>query len=184
MKVRNKNYKNNPLLVIVTIVLATTTIGLVINFFYGAFNEKRTSFSSYIESCETSTEADDAKKDVSVTENTTTRTYRFFGMNTESAPDMYTALKLNSDGKYIFYINNCEGVTKYIGEYTETNNVVRLTGEMTLDLEKTENGTILKFDLEKAGVCHDSGGSFSLEDSIYTENEQKKTAETTVTPEN
>ena len=107
-------------------------------------------------------DANDEKCD----EQVTTKTYRFFGYNTESTPDMYTTLKLYSDGNYAFYINNCEGVTKYSGTYTEDDKSITLTGEKNLKLDKKDAGSSLNIDYQTIGACHDSGGFFSLEEYI------------------
>lgn len=165
MKKRTKNYKNNPLLFAIIFVLAATTIGLISRNLYDAYNQKRTSFSSYIDSCETSAKADESEDDTITTNDVTARTYRFFEANSSSAADALTTLKLSSTGKYIFYVNGCEGMKKYVGDYTETNNAVRLAGEITIDFEKVEDGRTLNFDHAKAGVCHGSG-NFSLEELV------------------
>ena len=94
------------------------------------------------------------------------RTYRFFGYNADSSPDMYTTLKLYSNNKYDFYINNCEGLDKYSGNYTENDTDIILTGSKEITLNKKNDGNTLDFNYSEIGACHNSGGSFSLESSI------------------
>lgn len=91
------------------------------------------------------------------------RTYRFFGY--ESSPDMYTTLKLYSNGKYDFYINECEGVGKYSGTYTESDTAITLTGSKNKVITKKYDGNVLEFD-GFADSCGYSGESFALESCI------------------
>ena len=113
--------------------------------------------------------------DTNIVENTdvSVRTYRFFGYTTNGSPDMYTTLKLYSDGTYTLYLNNCEGVTKYSGNFTETDTDISLLGEITKlinndTFKKKSNGNTLEFDFSKI-ACNDSGGSFSLESYMLGE---------------
>ena len=57
----------------------------------------------------------------------------------------------------------------YTGPFTETNTTIRLGGDIAIDFNKVDNGNSLTFDLAKAGVCQDSGGTFSLEQFILSE---------------
>ncbi len=97
------------------------------------------------------------------------RTYRFFGYTTDSSPDMYTMLKLYSNNKYDIYINNCEGVDKYSGTYTETDDNFTLTGEKSIVFTKKYDGNTLEFNFQELGACHNSGGTFSLESNVVGE---------------
>ena len=76
---------------------------------------------------------------------------------------------IREKGKYFFFVNSCEGVIKYTGPFTETNTTIRLGGDIAIDFNKVDNGNSLTFDLAKAGVCQDSGGTFSLEQFILSE---------------
>lgn len=106
----------------------------------------------------------DEKKDEE--KNSEPRTYRFFGYTTESSPDMYTTLKLYSNGLYIFYTNECSSISKNIGNYSETNSSIQLSGDLDITLNKKDNGNYLEFDAEEIGACVGSNSSFTLESYI------------------
>ena len=78
------------------------------------------------------------------------RTYRYFGYTVDTEPDMYTTLKLYSNGEYEYYINDCSNLMKYNGTYTETDTKIFLYGKITetlseeVSFNKEENGNILK----------------------------------------
>ena len=89
-------------------------------------------------------------------QDTSVITYRFFGYLTNSSPDTYTTLKLYSNNKYDLFVNNCEGITKYSGNYTETNTNISLTGDKSLVFEKKYGeGRQLEFNFSELGACSD-----------------------------
>lgn len=97
-----------------------------------------------------------------------TRTYRFFGYTVDTSPDMYTTLKLFSNNKYEFYINECEYIQKYTGQYDETKNEIVLKGNIKgskeLKFQKNTNNSSLNFDTSI--TCGGTEGSFDLESSV------------------
>ena len=118
------------------------------------------------------------KEDNTTNTLTQVRTYRFFGNSEGKTPDMYTTLKLYSDGKYDFFVNNCEGVTKFSGDYIETNDSISLSGEITKltngdNFKKKDNGNSLDFDFSKI-ACSDSGGIFALESYMLRDRDKEK----------
>ena len=92
-----------------------------------------------------------------------TRTYRFFGYESDKDPDMYTTLKLYSNGNYDFYINKCSSIERKSGKYEETSNTISLTGDFEYTFKKIDNGNSLEYDFEQIISCVESGGNFSLE---------------------
>lgn len=96
------------------------------------------------------------------------RTYRFFGYSMTDGPDMYTTLKLHSNGKYDLFLNMCSGVDKISGDYVENDVNITLNGEKNIVLSKIDNGNSLDLlnGLKNVDmfVCNYSSGSFSLED--------------------
>ena len=91
------------------------------------------------------------------------RTYRFFGYEANKGPDMYTTLKLFSNNKYEFFVNDCEKVEKYSGIYAETDNSITLCGEANYTFNKKKDGNVLDFATANVDVCSESGGTFALE---------------------
>lgn len=91
------------------------------------------------------------------------RTYRFFGYDVNKGPDMYTTLKLYSNNKYEFFINDCERVEKYSGNFIETDNLITLSGEANYTFNKKKDGNVLDFATANVDVCSESGGTFALE---------------------
>lgn len=150
-----KQTTNSNLYIIITILcVAVSILGCYI-FFNQSPNENEIS---------TNNTTDNTTK----TENTgnqdqSVRTYRFFGYTTNNGPDMYTTLKLYSNGKYDFYVNNCEGVNKLSGTYTETETSLTLNGEKNIIFPKKSNGNELDYEASNAGSCGNISGSFMLE---------------------
>ncbi len=93
------------------------------------------------------------------------RTYRFFGYTVGNDPDMYTTLKLYSNGKYDLYVNACSHIEKTSGNYKETDASIALMGAKKITFTKKGQGTYLEFDFAKLDACNNSGGTFSLESS-------------------
>lgn len=91
------------------------------------------------------------------------RTYKFFGYDVNKGPDMYTTLKLYSNNKYEFFINDCERVEKYSGNFIETDNLITLSGEANYTFNKKKDGNVLDFATANVDVCSESGGTFALE---------------------
>lgn len=91
------------------------------------------------------------------------RTYRFFGYEANKGPDMYTTLKLYSNNKYEFFVNDCERVAKYSGNFIETDNLITLSGEANYTFNKKKDGNVLDFATANVDVCSESGGTFALE---------------------
>ncbi len=110
--------KNKKILLFLLIIFIVSTLSLVIYITYDKILKA------------------DSNKDTSNTLNTKKdsetisepRTYRFFGYTVDSFEDMYTTLKLYSDGKYTFYTNECEYIGKNSGNYSETDSKIQLSG--------------------------------------------------------
>lgn len=120
----------------------------------------------------------DKKTDQNVIDNNiqeiNIRTYRYFGYLEGHSPDMYTTLKLYSNGNYDYYVNVCSGVTKYSGTYNETNTKISLLGNITtvlsgdISFNKVDNGNSLELNFDNPS-CNETGGSFSLESHVLGE---------------
>ena len=148
-----ENKKSNVGLIVFLIILVLGLVGYIC---YDKFIAVNNNLRCAKETCNCS------NKKSSSTESVSVRVYRFFGYEEGSSPDMYTTLKLYSDGNYEFYINQCEGAGKYTGKYTETDSKISLSGDYENDLKKIDNGNSLDYDGEDS--CNGpTGGSFSLE---------------------
>ena len=155
-----ENKKNNSGVIALLIVIIVILLALCVLFATGtiSFNSNRVN----------NEDANQNVVDNNSAENITTRTYRFFGYNYNAGPDMYTTLKLYSNGKYDYYINECSAIGKFSGSYTETEDKISLFGKITtifsgdISFKKINNGNTLEFNFNNPS-CSETGGSFSLE---------------------
>lgn len=162
--------KTNWIVTIIACIITGVVVFLVMYFVVGTGKTTESKTNSNSSSATNSASNSNSVSNESTNNNNvqelSVKTYRFFGYTGEDNADMYTTLKLYSDGTYEFYINNCHGVNKEIGKYTETNNKISLTGDKNMEFNKIENGNTLEFNFEELGACNNSGGRFSLESSV------------------
>ncbi len=116
------------------------------------------------------------KNDTGQSENikpvVTVRVFRFFsegGGDEHPAADFYTSLRLKSDGSFVFYVNNCEGVSVEKGKYTETNKEIKLTFE---DKQEMVIPKVSENELDLSSykhICIEPNGAFKIESFIYND---------------
>ena len=153
--------KSNKGLIIILIVIIALLLCVIGYLLFGKGEDTKTNAPVTTPEVEdnttTTTKTEEEEKQITV------RTYRFFGFDEESGPDMYTTLKLFSNKKYEFYVNNCSEILKYSGDYTETTDFITLKGDVNYKFDKRDNGNTLDFKGANVEICQDSGGGFLLE---------------------
>ena len=118
--------------------------------------------------CYTTINTNAGENNNSMTNQVSLRTYRFFGYSVSDGPDMYTTMKLYSNGEYELYINKCSFIDKLSGNYSETDDNITLIGDNDIVITKKDNGNSLDLvtGLNNANlhICNVTSGNFMLED--------------------